>query len=251
MHRPDIARTDRLLFYLQYGLGRMAVVFLGPLIWLAVRAAGYRIRDLATVRKTVRDLTAEHAGPWLVCANHLTLIDSVVLAHAMFPWFRYVADFRRLPWNVPEKMNFSRNLLVRLLCYLTKCIPVTRGGDRDAVRSSLDKCMFLLKRGESLMIFPEGTRSRSGRVNTVDFSYGPGRLLRSIPGCRVMAVYLRGDGQNTWSGFPRFGEIFTMTVEECRPETRMNGIRAQKDCAAQIVNHLSKMESEYFDARGK
>jgi hypothetical protein len=242
---------DKLFFYLQYGIGRMTVMITAPLIWLAVKATGYRIRNLRDVRKKVRDLMHGHPGPWLICANHLTLIDSVVLAYAMFPVWRYALDYRRLPWNVPEKTNFSRSLWVRLTCYLTKCIPVTRGGDRNAVRSTMDKCSFLLKKGENLMIFPEGTRSRSGRVDTQDFSYGVGRLLRAIPDCRIMAVYLRGDGQKTWSGFPRFGEIFSINVEECRPETRLTGLRAQRDCAEQIVRQLSKMETDYFDRRGQ
>lgn len=227
------------------------MVITAPLVWLAVKAAGYRIRNLRDVRKTVSSMMQDHPGPWLICANHLTLIDSVVLAYAMFPVWRYALDYRHLPWNVPEKMNFSRSLVVRLTCYLTKCIPITRGGDRESVRSSMGKCAFLLKRGENLMIFPEGTRSRSGRVDMQNFSYGAGRLFCTIPGCRVMAVYLRGDGQKTWSGFPRFGEIFSMRVEECRPETRLAGLRAQRDCAAQIVQHLSKMETDYFDHCGK
>lgn len=238
---------DKFFFYLQYGIGRISVIITAPLIWLALKAGGYRVRDLKIVRKTVSELMHGHPGPWLICANHLTLIDSVVLAYAMVPVWRYVVHYRRLPWNVPEKMNFSRSLMVRLSCYLTKCIPITRGGDRESVRSSLDKCSFLLKKKENLMIFPEGTRSRSGRVDTQNFSYGAGRLFRAIPGCRIMAVYLRGDGQKTWSGFPRFGETFSMKVEECRPETGLTGLRAQRDCAGQIVRHLSKMETDYFD----
>ena len=248
---PKMNLKDKFFFYLQYGIGRISVVMTAPLVWLAVKAAGYRIRHLKAVRKTVQDLMHAHPGPWLICANHLTFIDSVILAHAMIPAWRYAVDYRRLPWNVPEKTNFSRSLVVRLTCYLTKCIPITRGGDRESVGASLAKCAFLLKKGENLMIFPEGTRSRSGRVDTQNFSYGVGRLLRAIPGCRVMAVYMRGDGQKTWSKFPRFGETFSMTVEECRPETRLTGLRAQRDCAEQIVRHLSKMETDYFDQRGK
>lgn len=232
--------------WFQYIIGRLMIVIAAPLVLLALKAARYRVRDLRDVRRRVRDLTATHPGPWLICANHLTLIDSVILAYAMFPAWKYVWEYRRLPWNVPEWMNFNRNPLVGFACFLTKCIPVVRGGDRDAVRSTLGKCAYLLGRGENLMIFPEGTRSRNGRVNTAEFSYGTGRLFCSVPGCRVMCVYMRGDGQETYSNFPRCNETFTLAVEECMPDVRSKGLRAQRDCASQIIHCLSKMEQRYF-----
>lgn len=96
------------------------------------------------------------------------------------------------------------------------------------------------------MIFPEGTRSRSGRVNTEDFPYGVGRLFCNVPDCRVMTVYLRGAGQKTYSKFPRYGETFVVRAEEFTPKTGLKGLRAQRECAKQIVNRLSEMEKDYF-----
>ncbi|MBC2717324.1 MAG: 1-acyl-sn-glycerol-3-phosphate acyltransferase [Desulfobacteraceae bacterium] len=241
----------KIFFYFQYVLGRLTVFITAPLILLAIKAAGYRVRDLNKVRRTVREMMDIHQGPWLICANHLTLIDSVILAYAMMPTYRYMLQYKLLPWNVPEQMNFNSNIFVGLACFLTKCIPIIRGGDRDAVKSTLAKCGYLLNKGENLMIFPEGTRSRSGRVNTEDFPYGVGRLVCNISDCRVMAIYLRGDGQKTYSNFPRYGETFFMTVEECRPKTELKGLRAQRDCSRQIVEHLLKMEKDYFDSCGQ
>lgn len=238
---------SKLFFYFQYTMGRLAVFVAAPLVSLAIKAAGYRIKNLNRVREQVDALMKVHSGPWLICANHLTLIDSVILAYAMMPAYRYLFQYRRLPWNVPEQMNFNRNLFVGLACFLTKCIPIIRGGDRDAVKSTLAKCAYLLNKGESLMIFPEGTRSRNGRVNSREFPYGVGRLFLCIPGCRVMAIYLRGDGQETYSNFPRHGETFYMTVEEFVPHSALKGLRAQRECAGQIVTHLAEMEEAYFE----
>ncbi|RJP38169.1 MAG: 1-acyl-sn-glycerol-3-phosphate acyltransferase [Desulfobacteraceae bacterium] len=246
MSSTDISAGAKAHLWFQYVVGRLMIAIAAPLVILAIKAARYRIRDIHAVRRRVRDLTADHPGPWLICANHLTLIDSVILAYAMFPAWKYVWEYRRLPWNVPEWMNFNRNPLVGLACFATKCIPVVRGGDRAAVRSTMGRCAYLLGRGESLMIFPEGTRSRNGRVNTAEFSYGAGRLFCGTPGCRVMCVYMRGDGQDTYSNFPRCNETFTVAVEECIPEVRSKGLRAHRDSASQIVNHLSEMERRYF-----
>ena len=235
----------------QYRMGRLAVFFVGPLVILAIRLAGYRVRELDKVRRKVAAIMRGHQGPWLICANHLTLIDSFILAYAMFPLRRYVFQYQLVPWNVPEYMNFNRNPVVGFFCYLLKCVPVKRGGDRADVRLTLEKCAHLLRRGENVMIFPEGTRSRSGRVNTRDFTYNVGRLFAQTPKCRVLCLYLRGDSQDTYSSMPQWGENFTATVAECRPRTAYKGLRAYRDYATQIVNQLAEMEAAYFASRGK
>ena len=234
-------------FYLQQGLGRAAFFFTAPLIVLAIRLCGYRVRDLKGVRENIRGLMEQHKGPWLICANHLTLIDSAILGYAMFPAWRYLWDYKRLPWNVPEKMNFNRNLFLTVCCYLLKCVPISRGGDRNAVKSTLEKIAYLLQRGETFLLFPEGTRSRGGRIDLENFQYGVGRLFSKAPDCRVMCVYLRGDGQDTYSNFPKYKETFTVKSEICHPVTGLKGLRAQRECAKQIINHLYSMEKLYFD----
>ncbi|MCF8024343.1 MAG: 1-acyl-sn-glycerol-3-phosphate acyltransferase [Desulfobacteraceae bacterium] len=234
---------------LQEALGRFAVLFTAPLIFLVIRLVGYRVRNLVRIRRRVNELMRRHKGPWLICANHLTLIDSFILAYVMFPAYRYMIHFRLVPWNMPEYMNFNRNRVVGGFCYLTKCIPVVRGGDRDVVNLSLEKCVRLLYKGENLMIFPEGTRSRTGRINTSDYTYNVGKWFCNIENVRVMCIYLRGDHQTTYGDFPKFGEKFTVMVEQCRPYTNLRGLRAYRACAGQIIEHLADMEKRYFASR--
>ncbi len=238
-------------FLRQYIIGWLFIFITAPLVILAIKIAGYSVRDLKKSRTAILNLFKKHKGPWIICANHLTMIDSVILAYAMLPLHRYLFYYRLVPWNVPEKMNFQRNLIVGLICYLLKCIPVQRRGDRGAVKSTLDKCSYLLEKKENLMIFPEGTRSRNGHINTEEFSYGVGRLFVNSPDCRVMCIYLRGDGQEIYSNFPRRNETFSMMVKAYQPETRLRGLRAQRDCARQIVACLAQMEKDYFETCGK
>jgi 1-acyl-sn-glycerol-3-phosphate acyltransferase len=241
---------SKIFFYFQYTMGRITIFITVPLVFFAFKIVGYRVNDLQAIRQKVKNMMRDHTGPWLICANHLTLIDSVILAYAMMPGYKYILNYRLLPWNVPEKMNFNRNFLVGLACFLTKCIPITRGGDRDDIKSTMAKCTYLLNKKENLMIFPEGTRSRLGRVNTEEHPYGVGRFICHLPDCRVMCIYLRGKGQKTFSNFPKFGETFTMVVEECHPKSQLKGLRAQKDCSEQVIRHLSKMETVYFESCG-
>ncbi|MBN2539104.1 MAG: hypothetical protein JXB09_03560, partial [Deltaproteobacteria bacterium] len=83
-------RTTKYLLHLQYLMGRLFVVIVGPLMFIAVRLMGYRVRDLSEIRKKARDLFNEHKGPWIICPNHLTMIDSVIVAYALAPLYRYI-----------------------------------------------------------------------------------------------------------------------------------------------------------------
>ena len=77
----------------------------------ALGVAGARNRGADEARAVYRELR-RRAAPVLVCANHLTLIDSAVIAWALgSPWW-YLRHFAALPWNVPERANFAASLLM-------------------------------------------------------------------------------------------------------------------------------------------
>lgn len=246
-----MSAKDRCLLSIQRSLGRLSSIIIGPLVLLFIRCMNYRIHDLKKVRETFRAHIEGHRGPWLICPNHLTMIDSLVIAYAIAPIYRYLIDYRMLPWNLPERANFQRNIFLTLLCYLGKCIPVSRGGDREVMRHTLDKCIYLLSKGELVLIFPEGGRSRTGRVDEENFSYGVGRFVTTVENCQVMCMYLRGEGQTSYSNFPRFGERFALTMDTFYPSSQFNGLKGQRDCAHQIVERLKQMEEDYFALRGQ
>jgi len=232
-------------------LGRLAVFFTAFLTFLALRLLRYRIRNLKAFRREMKRLRQEHEGPWLICPNHLTMIDSVVVAWALAPLWEYVLHFRRLAWNLPERDNFQKNPVLAVLCYLAKCLPVHRGGSREEVRETLDTCAWLLDRKESIVIFPEAGRSRTGRVNRERASYGVGRLYTQNENCRVLCLYLRGNGQDTWSSIPKPGERFTAAAAVLKPEPGARGLRAQRACAEEIMDKLIEMEEAWLRGPGK
>jgi len=247
-----ISSKDRSTLTLQQFLGTIASVVTAPLCFIFVKLRGYSIRDLKKLRGEVRKLSREYEGPWLICPNHLTMIDSLVITYGLMSLSDHILHFRHVPWNMPERKNFHKNIFLVILCYLLKCIPVDRGGSREKVQQLLDKCMQVLDWKERIVIFPEGTRSRNGRVDRENFSYGVGRLVDEQKDVRVMVVYLRGDGQETWGSIPRFRETFTMNVEAFTPERREGGgLRVQRDYAREIVERLARMEERYFASRGK
>jgi len=240
------------LLQLQYFLGRIGVFVVGPAYFFFIRMMGYRVRDLKALREACGREFRRHRGPWIVCANHLTMVDSMILTYAMFSLFRHMTDFQRIPWNLPERDNFQRNPILAVLCYFAKCIPINRGGSRDEMRQTLEKCDYVLGLGQNLLIFPEGGRSRTGRVDREGYSYGVGRFIREFENCRVMCLYLRGDSQHTFGSMPRFRERFTMKMDVFKPEKLASGgLRAQREYAGQIIRRLAEMEEDYFASRGE
>jgi hypothetical protein len=191
----------------------------------------------------------EAGAPLLICANHLTMFDSVVIEGTLgSPWW-YMRNYSALAWNTPARENFASTWWKRILVWLLKCVPIVRGGDRRAIGTTLNQLAYLMQTGEAVMVFPEGGRSRTGRVDTKAVTYGIGRLIKANPGCQVFCVYLRGERQETWTRIPAVGERFHIQVETFEPKTDKRGLRGTLDLNQQILDRLHGMEQAYFDGR--
>ena len=94
---------------------------------------------------------------YVMVANHQSLLDILVLFRlfAHFKWVSKIENFRVpcIGWNM------SLNRYIRL-----------RRGDRESVAQMLRACEQALAAGNSIMMFPEGTRSPDGRLK--DFKPG-------------------------------------------------------------------------------
>ena len=90
-------------------------------------------------------------GPLIIVGNHVNFLEApVLLAHLDNPIFVGVA--KRESWNNP---------LFNFLFNYWGVIPIDRGTvDREAFRLSTES----LKQGKILVISPEGTRSKDGRL---------------------------------------------------------------------------------------
>jgi hypothetical protein len=241
---------DRITLGVQRVVGRLLAPMWVPAVVGVMRfGMGWRIEGVEAVRRQYRALVADGGGPVVICANHLTLVDSALVAWALGSPAWYLAHYAALPWNVPERRNFAESLGSRVLVYLMKCVPVTRGGDRAEVAAVLGRLTHLLARGETVLLFPEGGRTRSGRVEEESATYGVGRLLGTAPGARVLCVYLRGERQEAFSDLPRRGERFHVRARTLRPTSRWTRLRGARDVSQQIVRTLVELERQHFDDR--
>lgn len=235
---------------MQRAIVRLAAPFWIPLAALYLRRVrGYQVECLAESRERFDRILRETPGPILICPNHLTLIDSALVAWALVPVWKLAFLGNWLLWNVPERENFAQGLWQRAATYLAKCIPISRGGKRDEIAAVLDRVARLTRGGEMALLFPEAGRSRSGRVEIESAAWGVGRIIAAVPGCRVVCVYLRGQGQKSWSNLPVRGERFDMAIECIEPRSDQRGARRSRDFARQVVTQLKDMEDRVQGGR--
>jgi 1-acyl-sn-glycerol-3-phosphate acyltransferase len=234
----------------QREIGRLLAPLWTPLAVAIMRfGMGYRIDGLSAIRARYARIRAESRSPLLICSNHLTMIDSFLVAWALAPTWRYVVHYDELPWNLPERKNFASTVAERVSAWVMKCIPISRGGAREEISGVLERVAALTANGEIALIFPEGGRSRSGRVEVDDAAWGVGRIVGALPGCRVLCVYLRGRRQKTWSRVPARGDVLDVDIECIEPKSDARGVRRSRDFSRQIVSQLAQMERKYFDGR--
>lgn len=250
MAASSLTAEDRRSLSIQRWVGRITAPLWVP-VCVAIMHLGFRwrIRGTAEARREFRRLRSESDAPILICANHLTMLDSFAIACALGSTWTYITDYGALAWNTPDREHFASTWWKRTLVYVMKCVPLDRGGDRRAVGKTLNRILYMLSKGEVALVFPEGRRSRKSRVDTEAVTYGVGRLVKNLPGCRVLCVYLRGDGQKFWTDTPTRGEQFEILVRSFEPKTDQRGMRASVDISNQVLHQLAEMEQEYFDGR--
>ena len=128
-------------------------------------------------------------GPFVVIANHQSLLD-IPFLHLLNCNFRWVSKIE----------NFNTPLLgvtMRMAGY----IEVERGNP-DSVAEMMKKAEKTLRDGISLIIFPEGTRSRNGEVGK--FKPGAFRLALNT-GTPLLPVIIDG----TSKVLPKKGILFS------------------------------------------
>ncbi len=116
-------------------------------------------------------------GPAILCPNHISFLDSAFLTFT-------------LPRNVSflGKAEYMDSWKTKYLFPAMGMIPIDRcGGEKSA--TALDAAAGVLRRGELFGVYPEGTRSRDGKLHKG--RTGAARLAMAI-GCPIHPVGIVG-----------------------------------------------------------
>ena len=224
-----------------------------PILWPGIIAwlggvRGYRFHDIQTARDDARRLIREANGPVMICANHLTWIDSLLIQWMLASPLE-IARGRFLTWNVPEHNNFARVWWLRFTCYVGRCVSIKRGGPREEQAKAVRKLAAVLRDRDLVVIFPEGGRGRSGKVDEEQITYGVGRIADAVSDCVILCLYLRGDAQTIPTVLPDKNERFSVKLSLLKPSTPLRGLRRQREIARQIGAELIRLEEQHFADR--
>lgn len=131
--------------------------------------------------------------PIIYTPNHAGLFDipAVILAAPKPPIFMAKKEIASFP-------------IVKDWMWVMDCVFVDRGNKKKA-RSSLHDAIEMVKNGRSIVIFPEGTRSKNGELG--EFKGGAMKIAMET-GAKVVPVLLEG----TRERFEETGNITSGTV---------------------------------------
>lgn len=139
----------------------------------------------------------EGKGPFVVVANHQSILDILLLSRLP----------REMKWVAKEEL--FRIPWVGWMLRMSGDIPIRRG-DPESGGEAIARARAYLARGMSVMIFPEGTRSARGDL--LPFKSGAFRLALDA-GVPVLPVAVNGTAQ----GMPKGGPW----VNPCRAVARI------------------------------
>lgn len=191
-------------------------------------------------RPTVRGLDNIPAtGGVLLASNHLSFVDSVVI-----------------PIIVPRKVVFlaksdyfdSPGVTGRLSKAWFEglgMLPVDRD-DARAAMNSLDTALEVLGRGEAFGLYPEGTRSRDGRLYRGRTGVAHLALTAGVP---IVPVGLSGteDLQPIGATYPRLAKVTVSFGEPIHVAGRYDGVpagRARREVTDAVMTAIQELTGQ-------
>jgi len=154
------------------------VAFFYALAWPLVRLMAH---PQITGRERLRELSA----PALFIANHVTMVDQALILVALPPRFRHRLAIamdgellRAWRWPDPSLPLLTRLRLIAQYALVVALFNVFPLPQRSGFRRSFSVAGELIDRGWSLLVFPEGRRTETGKMEP--FRKGVGLLATQL-----------------------------------------------------------------------
>jgi 1-acyl-sn-glycerol-3-phosphate acyltransferase len=125
---------------------------------------------------TVSPFPRRLPGKTIVVSNHVSHADAFLISH--LPW--------EMKWLAKKSLFYLP--LMGWSMWLAGDVPVARG-KRTSAADAMARCAAWLERGQPVMIFPEGTRSKDGALQS--FKDGAFRLALDT-GAEILPIAVDG-----------------------------------------------------------
>lgn len=173
---------------------------------------------------------AEHIpkrGPVLLCANHIHVLDPPLIGVSI-----------KRPVTFMAKAELFKIPLIAAYLKKLKGFPVKRGApDKAAIRTSLQ----VLKNGDAFVIFPEGTRSKTGELGPAFTGAG---FIALKEKCTVIPIAIIGQYR-----------LFRKMKVAIGPPVMIEDLRGDKvtkenarEATERMMNSIQSLLDEYRDA---
>lgn len=127
--------------------------------------------------------------PFLLVANHDSHLDTPLLL-SLFPGRRLA---RIHPVGAADYWFRSRGMAFVARTFFN-VLPIERTANREPGADPLAPLEAALRRGESLVVFPEGTRGEPEKLER--FKSGAARLAHAVPEAVIVPVHLKNAGRS-------------------------------------------------------
>lgn len=188
--------------------------------------------------------------PFIICSNHASHLDSTMLMTASGLPFKKIGLIAAKDYFFDQSHRFY-------LHYMMNLVPIARGTGSRAIKDAITACRsFLEQGGLALIIYPEGTRSTTGKM--AKFKEGAAILAHDldipmVPACVVGSYGSLGKG----SYFLRpkklavhFGRSFKVADWLSYDETndRKAAFNAYREATAEVERQVREMATRGVDA---
>ncbi|MFC1806403.1 lysophospholipid acyltransferase family protein [Planctomycetota bacterium] len=166
-------------------------------------------------------------GGVLLASNHQSFADPLIVGTPLPRQACYMA--RRTLFGVP---------LLRWVIRAVGAFPVDRGGvDRRAMRAAVD----LMRLGEAVVVFPEGTRTPDGELKPFTAGFA---LLAAQARVPIVPVAIHGafDAWPRQHRLPRPGRVHVAYAEPVGPPGRGKG--ACREVAEEVWRRVAALQEE-------
>ena len=185
---------------------------------------------LAGIRYKVRWHGEKPQQPVVYLFNHCSTLDMFVITALALPRVRYIA-----------KRELGYNPFFWAIARLSGQIMIDRSDPREAIKQINRAYKYLKKKGFSLMLAPEGTRSRTGKI--LPFKSGAFHAAVEL-GYPIVPIYIEG-AYNLCPGKSLIARPGTVTVHFHKPLDTSDWDRKS------IRIHAEAMRERYLEWNGE